>query len=829
MVLDIATAVLAKGDDFDSVIKELAQQLRELTGARTLVIMQTTGIGADKTDYRLLHIAPERRAKLLESPDAREFLEFAIKQDRPCTIKAAGNEDGSPAMLLRRLDLGTTMIIPLVIGTEQLGSLVAMGLMDLEWSDSLIQIQAVFSGIVAIILKNILLIEDRRQHTLELHNREILYHQMFAEHSAIMLLSDPVSGSIVEANQAAADFYGYSVQELQHMKIQQISTSSSNKVVMQHPKVLEGKRTNLVELHRFASGEVHNVEVHSVPIQVKGRSLLYSIIHDISDRVRALEEVRRYHDQLEALVEVRTTELANVNKELRKQIAESQLLERERRLLDNVIEQSAEDIIITNTDGEIQYVNPAFERITGYTRKEAVGKNPRFLKSGRHSEIFYNDLWETILRGNVWQGRIVNKQKDGRLITEDATISPMRDENGVITHFFATKRDLTYEVELEHQLRQIQKMEVIGQLAGGIAHDFNNILQSIQGYTQFLLDDLGTDSTEYGYAHEVYQESERAAALIRQLLAFSRRQFLEKKNLDINCLVQNLLKMIERILGEHIDLSFIAFHQSLNVNADASQLEQVVLNLCVNARDAMPDGGKLSIETERATLDEEYCMVHPWAKQGDYALLLVSDTGCGMNEETNAKIFEPFFTTKELGKGTGLGLATVYGIVKQHGGMIHVYSENGQGSTFKIYLPLLHETTIKATESKREGVIGGLETILLAEDEDTVRRLTARILEMAGYTVIQACDGEEAIEHIRVSHKKIDLLLSDVMMPKKGGRGVMAFFRKCKPSGHVLLMSGYSIGFKAGDESESMMIGFISKPFSSNELLRKVREQLDRA
>ena len=825
MTLDITTAILAKVGDFQTVLSELAQQLRELTGARTVVIMQTTCVACEDADYRLLRVVPERRAKLLEGPEGRALLGLAAHVEAP-TIWSVLDEAEPTTSLLRSLEHGATLVLPLLSGNERVGALLALGLMDRSYAESLMQVQSALSGMIAIIIKNSLLIEESRQRTRELQDREEQYRQMFNDHSAIMLLIDPHSGSVVEANPAAAKFYGRPVEEFDAMFVHDIDTRSAEQVRQWRNEVLKGKRVCDFARHRLASGESRDVEVHAVSIQVKGRTLLYLIIHDITSRVQAEQEVERHRAQLEDMVEARTFELAQANRELRSEIEARRRLEQERTRLAMAIEQSAEDIVITDTEGTIQYVNPAFEKITGFPRSEAVGENPRILKSGKQPESFYRDLWDTILRGDVWRDRIVNKRKDGGLITEDCTISPIRDENGTISHFVAVRRDVTYQVELEAQLRQSHRMEAIGQLAGGVAHDFNNILQAMLGYGKFLLDRLDADSLEHEFAQEVHQAAERAAGLTRQLLAFSRRQVLERRDLEANDLIQNLLKMIGRLLGEHIDLSFRPAPKPLFVHADAGQLEQVLLNLCVNARDAMPDGGRLTIKIQDVALDDDYCEAHAWAKPGKYVMVLVSDTGCGMDTATKERAFEPFFTTKGLGQGTGLGLATVYGIVKQHDGLIDIHSEPGQGTTFKIYLSELLSRSEDAGNTKREKPAGGRENILLAEDDETVRRVTARILESAGYFVIQARNGEEAMELIRHVHEEIDLLLSDVVMPKGGGMEVVDLFRQLEPAGGALLMSGYSTGNFGTSDLEARRIGFIQKPCTVDALLRKIRELL---
>jgi len=381
---------------------------------------------------------------------------------------------------------------------------------------------------------------------------------------------------------------------------------------------------------------------------------------------------------------------------------------------------------------------------------------------------------------------------------------------------------------LEEQYRQAQKMEAVGRLAGGVAHDFNNLLQAIMGYGQILVDQLPEEDERHEFAVEVANAAERAAGLTRQLLAFSRRQVLEMEDLYLNDVIENVSKMLRRVIGEDVQLHFIPGHRLGTVHADRGQMEQVLMNLCVNARDAMPDGGSLTIETENVVFDSEYCETHTWAVPGRHVLLSVTDTGCGMSAETQARIFEPFFTTKEVGKGTGLGLATVYGIIRQHQGMIQLYSEEGKGTTFKIYLPVVERAASNVGAKIASRVTGGSETILVAEDDEMVRRLAVRILESAGYTVLTAVNGRDAIRVFRECDRRIDLVLADAVMPELGGKGVYDVLHHENPGLRFLFSSGYSANvvhmeFVLNEEAD-----LVQKPYSPDTLLRKVREVLDR-
>ena len=408
------------------------------------------------------------------------------------------------------------------------------------------------------------------------------------------------------------------------------------------------------------------------------------------------------------------------------------------------------------------------------------------------------------------------------------------DESGKAIRMIGTHTDVTARKQaeaarekLEGQLRQSQKMEAIGQLAGGIAHDFNNLLQAILGYGDLALDDLRGNANARSAVREMLKASQRAKTLVSQLLAFSRRQVLDMCDVDLNALIGDLVEMIRRLIGEHIRLDVLAGHSLGVIHADPGQIEQILVNLCVNARDAMPDGGTITIETENVRIDEEYCRTHAWAKPGRYVMLSVTDTGCGMDAETLANVFEPFFTTKDVGQGTGLGLSTVYGLISQHGGFVHAYSELGEGSTFKIYFPSVERAAANVGHKIEGAVSGGNETILLAEDEPVVRELTREVLERAGYRVLAAQDGREALRVFDQNADEIDLAMLDVIMPELGGKAVYEVVRERKPDLPVLFTSGYSMNAVHTNFVLDEGLELIQKPASRQSLLRRVRAALD--
>jgi PAS domain S-box-containing protein len=498
--------------------------------------------------------------------------------------------------------------------------------------------------------------------------------------------------------------------------------------------------------------------------------------------------------------------------------------------LSAAVEQGNDTVIITDTAGIILYVNPAFERTSGYSQAEVTGRTPRMMKSGQHDDAFYQELWTSISAGQVWRGRFVNKKKDGTLYTEDASITPVRNESDLITTYVSVQHDVSRELELEEQYRQAQKMEAIGRLSGGVAHDFNNLLVVITGYSELLLQrHLNEQSPLYKYVEEIKKAGDSAAGLTRQLLAFSRSQVLQPRILNLNEVIVSLEKMLRRLIGEDIDLVAVPDPNLGQVKADPGQIEQVILNLVVNARDAMPQGGKLTLETANVELDEIYTGKHVGVSPGQYVMLAVSDTGLGMDAKTQSHIFEPFFTTKEQGKGTGLGLATVFGIVKQSGGDIWVYSEPGQGTTFKIYLPRVDEA-VAAVEPHlaNSELLTGAETVLLVEDEVGVRTLARRALELSGYTVLEASHGQEALLLFQQQPEPIHLLVTDVVMPGGlNGRELAERLKPLYPDLKVLFMSGYTNEAIVHHGVLEPGLFFLQKPFTPYVLIKKVRDVLD--
>jgi nitrogen fixation negative regulator NifL len=623
------------------------------------------------------------------------------------------------------------------------------------------------------------------------------------------------------------------------------------------------------------------------------------------------------------------------------------------------LEASANGILITDRDGKILWANKAFSNMTGYTLAEALNQTPNILHSGEHQNRFYQELWNTILSGTVWRGRITNRKKDGSLYFEEMTITPVRAEREEITHFIAVKQDVTdrhraeealksaqeklnrmlthspaiiyslrlleddifcptwvsdnikqllgYEPaestvpgwwferlhqadrsiavgnheqlmstghslkeyrfqhrdgsyrwisdeqrlirdadgkplevvgvwadvtekkNLEAQLLQAQKLESIGQLAGGVAHDFNNILTVIQGHASLLMLNKALSEPAADSVQQIALASERAAALTRQLLTFSRKQVIQPRVQDLNDVVTNVIKMLKRILREDVSLRVNYSSHLPPIHADTGMLEQIMMNLAVNSRDAMPHGGELVISTSEEIIGSDYVKSHPQATPGEYVCLSVKDSGCGIAPDVLPRIFEPFFTTKAVGQGTGLGLATVYGIVQQHRGWITVDSEVNKGTTFRVYLPASKHTEGNVPEVQREQPVrGGNETVLLVEDEDAVRSLARNVLERKGYRVIEARSAVEALNIWHDLKSKADLILTDMVMPGgMTGLDLIKRIHKDQPGVAAIYTSGYSVEIIGKEFELRDGINFLQKPYGPRRLTQAVRSALD--
>ena len=577
---------------------------------------------------------------------------------------------------------------------------------------------------------------------------------------------------------------------------------------------------------------------------VAGKTTLdLNIWHNPADRQQMVEALQRHGfcENLETvfrrkdgslgtgLLSARTLLLDNVPHliSITRDITQRKQAEADLERLKVAIEHAGEVIVITDAGGAIQYANPAFARVTGYTIDEVFRQNPRFLKSGEHDAAFYDDLWVTITSGRTWTGRMINKKKDGSLYTEEATISPVFDAQGAIVNFVAIKRDITAQLKLEAQYLQAQKMESVGRLTGGVAHDFNNILAVIIGYAEMALEKTAPGQRVHADLEKIHEAALRSADIVRQLLAFSRKQTIAPKIIDLNQMVAGMLKMLRRLIGEDIELIWSPGPNLPLIKMDPTQIDQILANLCVNARDAIDGPGTITIRTGRAFLDEASCAATPETEPGDYVVLAVADNGCGMEADLLEKIYEPFFTTKSL-FGTGLGLATVYGIVKQNAGAIEVDSEPGKGTTFSIYLPVSAPGAVRHQDETPEPPQPGQgEILLLVEDDPGILFLGRTMLEQLGYRALTASSPEEAVLLVEHHHGRIDLLITDVIMPGMNGKELAARLVALHPELKILFMSGYTADVIAQHGVLDEGVGFLQKPFSIKELSDRVRAALE--
>ena len=514
-------------------------------------------------------------------------------------------------------------------------------------------------------------------------------------------------------------------------------------------------------------------------------------------------------------------------------VAERSEAEHMRALLAAIVQSSNDAIVSKRLDGTITSWNAAAERLFGYTAEEAVGRSiTMIIPSGRLNEET-DFLARIAAGGRVDHYETVRRRKDGQDVFVSLSVAPILDASGQVIGASKTARDLTAQraaAEMlrrtEEQLRQAQKMEAVGRLAGGIAHDFNNLLSVILSYSHLLLVDAACDPMRDDL-DEIRKAAVRAGELTRQLLVFSRQQVVQPRVLDLNDVLAGMDRMLRRILGEDVELAFVPGSRLFQILADASNVEQVLMNLAVNARDAMPTGGKLTIETRNVDLDATYASAHLGSKPGPHVMLAVTDTGAGMDAATQGRIFEPFFTTKAAGKGTGLGLSTVFGIAQQSGGSVWVYSELGKGTTFKVYFPRAEGALDAPRTSHGPETTSGSETILLVEDQEQVRAVAAGILRRSGYEVIVARDVADALALCDARAGAVDLLLTDVVMPQMSGAELARRLTGARPALKVLCMSGYTDDSVVRHGVLESGVAFLQKPFTPASLTRKVREVLD--
>jgi len=635
---------------------------------------------------------------------------------------------------------------------------------------------------------------ERKRIEVALRENEERYRTLF--HQAIdgIFIID-TEGRIIDANPSFARLHGYHVDDLRTMSLRDLDTPATAALIPERMKALAELGTLRFEVEHFhRDGHTFPLEVVAACIRLGEQPYVLCSHRDLSERKLAENILRESAQQFREL-----------------------------------IDRSPVAMAVNDGSGHTTLLNRKFISLFGYGQEDLPTVGDWWRKAYPDPDYRRKviEAWTAATQKAARTGEEL-RLPEYRVTCKDGTVRTIQfgwARIGLLE--LVIFEDLTERKALEAQLQQAQKMEAIGHLAGGIAHDFNNLLQVILVNAELISSEDYLDESVRDEIREISTSAERATELTRQLLAFSRRQLIRPVNLDLNDLVQGVLKMLRRLIGEHIALCTIFGENLGRVFADRGQIEQVIMNICVNARDAMPRGGRLTIETRNQVFDREYCRLHPWAKEGSFALLSISDTGEGMDEATQARIFEPFFTTKELGKGTGLGLATVYGIVKQHLGLIHVYSEPNAGTVFKVYLPLVDAEVLEPVAESKFEIKGGDETILVAEDDPAILRMLALLLESAGYTVLKASNGTEAFSLFLENSGAVDLVLLDVMMPGLSGREVMNLIKEKDSGVPFLFSSGYSIDAIHTDFVIHDGLNLIQKPYSREVLLREIRRILD--
>jgi len=640
-------------------------------------------------------------------------------------------------------------------------------------------------------------------------------------------------GRLLKWNKLAEKLYGYSFKEVKKKKafdfyadkeeMEKMLTILRKKEVVKEYEIKMRRKDGKVDVFSVSIGLLKNSNN-----ELSGS---VCVARDMTEKKEAEEELKKYREHLEEMVETRTSELVQANEQLQGEIAERQRTEealksseaRYRSLFNGV----PVGLYRSTPDGQILDANLALVQMLGFPDQESLVKI-NVAASFVNPEDREREQALLEREGIVRDYEMELRRNDGKKIWVRDTVRIVRDADAGVTCYEGSLEEITERKQLESQYRQSQKMEAIGRLAGGVAHDFNNLLTAISGYSEMTLMDLRRDDPLRLNIEEILKAADRATSLTQQLLAFSRKQILQPRKISLNDTLTGMHEMLRRLIGEDVDLSLELEPDLGTVTADPGQIEQIVMNLAVNARDAMPRGGKLFIETDNVFLDEAYTQRHLEVSPGPYVMLAVSDNGLGMDEETQARIFEPFFTTKERGKGTGLGLATVYGIINQSGGHIWVYSEPGQGTAFKIYLPRLDA----AVEVERAKVIPaempfGEETILVVEDEDALRALIQRSLKKFGYRVLEARHGGEALLICEQAQEPIHLMLVDVVLPQMSGPRIAARLAGLQPGMKVLYMSGYTENAIVHHGILDQQVPFLQKPFKPMTLVRKVREVLD--
>ena len=832
---DILANILNYASDIGKCSERITVQIREIIGARIVALFELNPMG----EYSLLAACPERRVDFFTTEVGRHLIASAGHCTQATLIKPSQGEMGK---MLAALGMKESYVVPLRVGEESFGLLVLLDLMDECGAAKILEVLHDISGILSLVFKNSYLyrnmeslVEERTKALQESEERFKALHN--ASFGGIAIHDQ---GVILECNQGLSEISGFDYDELIGMDGLLLIAEQSREAVLtnirsgwEKPYEVFGVRKN---------GEEYPLRLEARNIPYKNAMVRVVEFRDITEPKKAEEALIRQQRSIKL-----TNQIANVF------LTSSQ----------NDVFADVLDVILMALDsrfGLFGYIDEAGDLVCpSLTRDiwdqcQVSGKNIVF------SQASWGGLWGRSLREKKTLIANENLQiPNGHMALENTLATPIVYNDNLIGLFVVANkaggydkddRDLLESVaaqtapilfaiqeegrrkivheKLEDQLHQAQKMESVGRLAGGVAHDFNNMLGVILGYTELAMERVEPDNPLHTNLEKIHGAAQRSADLTRQLLAFARKQTVSPKIIDLNDTIERIFKLLLRLIGEDIDLAWLPGKEVWTIKMDPTQIDQILTNLCVNARDAIVDTGKITIETGNTVFDEDYCSVHAGYMPGEYSILAVSDNGCGMDEETQSHLFEPFFTTKEMGRGTGLGLATVYGVVKQNNGFINVYSEPGQGTTFNIYLPR-HRAQKPPLSEQRLDKPGerGHETVLLVEDEPAILEMTTRMLERLGYNVLAAGTPGEAVRLAQNYSGRIDMLLTDVVMPEMNGRDLAKNLLSIYPDIRRLFMSGYTASVIAHHGVLDKGVHFIHKPFSMRALGEKLREALE--
>jgi PAS domain S-box-containing protein len=832
---DMLVNILNYASDIGKCSERITVQIREIIGARIVALFELNPMG----EYRLLAACPERRADFFSTEEGRRLIASAGHFTQATSLEPGHGETGE---MLAVLGMKESYVVPLRVGEESFGLLILLDLMDDRGAAMILEALHDISGVLSLIFKNSYLYRNMESlvevRTKALQESEERFKALHNASFGGIAIHD--QGVILECNQGLSEISGFGYDELIGMDGLLLIAEQSRETVLtnirsgwEKPYEVFGVRKN---------GEEYPLRLEARNIPYKGAMVRAVEFRDITEQKQAEEALIRQQRIIQ----------------LNSQIANVFLTSSQDEVFADVL-----DVILKALDcryGYFGYINEVGDLVSPSLTRGVWDQ----CQMSEKSIVFPRASW-----GGLWGRSLMEQQTlfanenlqvpQGHVALENALATPIVFNNNLIGQFVVANkaggygkedRDLLESVavqtapilfaiqeearqkiiheKLEAQLRQAQKMESVGRLAGGVAHDFNNMLGVILGYTEMAMERVEPEAPLHADLKKIQGAAQRSADLTRQLLAFARKQTVSPKVIDLNKTIESILKLLFRLIGEDIDLAWQPGKEVWPVKMDPTQVDQILTNLCVNARDSIVDTGKVTIETGKASFDEEYCAHHADFVPGEYVLLAVSDNGCGMDEETQAHLFEPFFTTKEVGKGTGLGLATVYGAVKQNNGFINVYSELGQGTTFKIYLPRHLDKTVFLPEKEPDKPgERAHETILLVEDEPAILEMSTIMLERLGYTVLAAATPGEAVRLAQEHPGRIDLLLTDVIMPEMNGRDLAKNLLSTYPDIRRLFMSGYTASVIAHHGVLDQGVHFIHKPFSMKDLGEKLREALE--